>query len=151
MTHKADAIILAVADAMRQHTDTPINVFEHRALTLADHQDELPAISVDFGEDAPFDADGSTGFDFNQSILTVNVTIVVSDTDERDVREDLLNFRKEVHKAIMYRDLRDLAGVISVNYGGAEAPEIIAEGDAFLGALVCIWGVMYQTPIDNPE
>lgn len=151
MTHKAAAIITATADALRAFVTEPVNVFEHRALSLAEDHDELPAISVDFGEDAPFNADGAAGFDFIQSVLTVNLTIIVAGTDEHDVRADLLSFRSEVHRAMTAQPRLGLAGVLSVNYGGAEAPEVLFEGDVCLGALVCVWGILYETAAQNPE
>lgn len=151
MKHAAASIVSAVAAALEAFVDTPVNIYEHRATTLADDHDELPAISVDFGEDAPYNADGAAGFDFNQSILTVNVTIVVTGPVEKDVREDLLSLRAQVHKAILTPPRLNLAGVLSVNYGGAEPPELLFEGDSIIAALVCVWGVLYETPANNPE
>ena len=78
MSHKAQQIIEAIAGQLEAFISEPVNIYQHRANSLADDFDELPAISVDFGEDAPFDADGAAGFDMIQSVLTVNATAIVT-------------------------------------------------------------------------
>ena len=101
MTHRADQIIDAVTDAINSFTPSTVKGYAHRRLSLSEDQDELPAITVDFGEDTPTGDDGSAGLEgMIESLLTVNVTGLAVAPDEPTLRRTLLELRAQAHVAI---------------------------------------------------
>ena len=149
--HKTEAIINAAHAATRAGVDTSINVFKHRALSLSEEYDELPAISIDFGEDAPLGGDTQTLDGRIMSVLTINATAISIGVDELEVREQLLELRSRIHQALRSVPDLGLEFVIDTTYGGANAPEFLIDGDRIVGELVTQWGVIYEFELDNPE
>ena len=151
MTHRADQIIDAIASYVKAYSPSTVEVHTHRRLSLS-CDEELPAISIDFGEDTPFAGDGSSMLDGTiESLLTVNVTAVASDVEERALRKKLLEMRTHVHRAIKTVRKLELEFVTGTLYGGALAPEVDVSGDAIIGELTSQWGVIYEMDEDNPE
>lgn len=149
MAHRADQIIEAIAALVRARVEGPLGckVYTHRRLSLDPEQDEIPAISVDFGEDTP--AVQSIGF--IDSILTVPVTAIAREPTEPELREKLLELRREVHIAILADVKLGLPSfVIQAAYGGAEAPDVDVSGDMTAGTLTSNWLVHYRMNFTDP-
>lgn len=152
MTHRAAQIIDAVTQAVSVHVPSGVRAYSHRRLTLSGDYDELPAITVDFGEDQPVDGPGSSELEgLIVSLLTVNVTAIVADPDEHQLRRRLLELRADVHRALMSNLDLGLAFVLDTHYGGASPPEFDVAGDQLVGELTSQWGVRYEMQLDNPE
>ncbi len=149
MTHRAEQILTAVRDAISARVAASgVNVYTHRRLSLDPEQDETPAISVDYGEDRRADAQT---LGMIASLLSVEVTAIVADAEERDVRSRMLELRAEIHRAVMadpQLGLREF--VVSTYYGGASAPEVDTDGEQIIGALQSTWVVHYRMDLTDP-
>lgn len=148
--HRADQIIDAAVTAIQAAVPSTIKVYAHRRLSLGEDQDELPAISVDFGGDEPLDDDGASNMAFIDSLLTVNVVAVLAAGEERDLKTDLLDMRRKIHVAMMTDRTLGLAFVADTRYQGAEDPEFFTENEALLGSLSTSWAVHYRMNIADP-
>jgi len=148
--HRADQIIDAIVLRIKEHADGQFQVFAHRRYSL--DEEDCPAISVDFGEDVPT---GDSGYaDLSglvESLLTVNVTGVVFEVEEPLVRRQLLALRAASHIAIKSVSSIGLAFVQGVHYGGANPPDVDAEGDMIAGELTSSWGIQYEMKPNTPE
>jgi hypothetical protein len=148
MSHRADQILEAVAAAVLQQVQAEgVKVFTHRRLTLQDDQDELPAISVDFGEDVPAREENTQ---FIDSILNVEVTGCVAAEDEVELRQMMLHLRRQAHVAITADETLGLSFVVNAAYGGAQAPEVDVGGDPLIGTLTAPWLFYYRMNRDDP-
>lgn len=152
MTHRADQIIDAVVAFIALEVDSDVSVYAHNRLSLSAEQDQVPAISVDFGEDVPYTGDGAGTLDGTiESLLTVNITCLATAPLEELLRRQLLALRASAHRGVKAtRDL-GLSFVTRTFYGGANPPEIDASVDPIIGELVCPWGVLYETSETDPE
>lgn len=150
MSHRAEQIIDAIANAIGSFSGYTGEVYKHRAQSLAHEQAELPATSVDFGEDSSVEDDGASNLSFLDSLLTVETTIFVSEAEESDARTKLLDMRRSIHRALMADRSLGLVFVIDTRYGGADAPEINAETESMIGRLACRWAVHYRMNITDP-
>lgn len=149
MSHRAQQIVDAVASLITARVqDLGVKVYTHRRLSLDPEQDEMPAISVDFGEDRRADSQTTLMI---RSALSVEVTVIVSESDEYDCRTRLLDLRREVHRAVMADQRLGLSDfVVTTSYGGAEAPSIAAAGRKVAGELTSTWPVLYTTELNDP-
>src|ERR1700741_718450 len=100
MTHRAEQVLDAVAELVRARVNasgnSAVKVLTHRRFTLDPEQDELPAISIDYGEDRPSESE-SLGSIY--STLSVECTAFVSSPLEAEIRKKLLELRAEIHRA----------------------------------------------------
>jgi len=152
MTHRAEQIIVAARGEIEAFAPSSIAVFAHRRLSVGIDNDELPAISVDFGEDVPVGDQGAYDLDGElQSLLTLNVTAVVTDVEEGALRSRLLELRAEIHRALRRNRGLSLPFVMDVLYGGSLAPDIDVSGETLIGELTSQWGVRYSMHNDTPE
>lgn len=152
MSHRADQVVDAAVDAIASFVPSTVSVYAHRRLSLAEDQDELPGITVDYGEDVPVASDGSDLLDGSiESLLTLNVTGIAIEFDEKNLRRKLLDLRSYVHQAIQANQGLQLPFVIDVHYGGALPPDISIEGDQLSGELTSQWGVRYEMKPNTPE
>jgi hypothetical protein len=149
MSHRVETIIGAVLAAVRNEAPSNISVFSHRALSLSEQQGQLPAISIEFGEDRPFDDDGASNMAFIDSLLTVNTVSIVAGTVEVEVKARLLDLRHHAHKGIMSDRTLGLAFVADVRYQGANEPEFNTEGQGIVGSLTSSWAVHYRMNITD--
>lgn len=151
MTHRVDQIVDAIkAIVEAQVATTNVKVYAHRRLSLGADQDELPAISIDFGADESSVEDNETETQF-LSALTVVCTAVVATHEEPDLREQLLALRRSVHIALMADRKLGLAFVPRTYYAGApEPPEFDVDGDVLLGFYSFDWVVHYYQNITDP-
>lgn len=149
MAHRAEQIIDAVAALVLARVGASgVKVFTHRRYTLDPEQDDLPAITVDYGEDRR--AESST-LNKITSLLTVECTAVVVAPTESELRSNLLELRAEIHRAIMANHRLGLPDVVSTTYyGGAAAPAIDADGEQLVGELTSTWAVLYEMSLTDP-
>ena len=149
MAHRAEQIVDAIAALVRARVQTTgVHVYTHRRLSLDPDQDEMPAISVDYGEDSRAESQTTLMID---SVLSVECTAVVSEPDEFDCRKRLLDLRAEIHRAVMTdRQLGLPVFVVNTSYGGASAPSLFAEGKNIVGELTSTWLVHYRMELDDP-
>jgi hypothetical protein len=147
VTHRVDDILDAAA-ALLSELVTPLGmkVFTHRRETLDADQDELPAYSIDAGEDVPSDGH-LRGIN---SVLDVVFTAVVSEPFEPDVRKKLLDMRALVDTLLYDQQTHrgqqrlGLTFVYGIAYGGASAPETNSDGERCTGSLSSTWKVAYE-------
>lgn len=149
--HNAQQIIDAVATIVRARVEASgVHVYTHRRLSLDPEQDEMPAISVDYGEDSR--AQGQTTLMID-SVLSVEITAVVSENDEVDCRTRLLALRREIHRAVMADQRLGFGAqgfVVTTSYGGASAPTIGTAGRDIAGELTSTWLVHYRSELNDP-
>lgn len=150
MTHRAEQIVDAAVAAIKASAPTSINVYSHRRIGLSEAANDLPAISVEFGEDRPLDPDGASNIAFIDSLLELNVIGIAAAVEEQDLKADLLALRSEIHVALMADRTLGLAFVADVRYGGAEAPDIDTEIDLLVGSISTQWFVHYRMNISDP-
>lgn len=148
-THRAEQIVAAIAAAIASVFAG--TVYTHRALSLSEADGELPAVSVDFGDDAPLDNTGVSNFAFIDSLLAIETSIYLRDNEETTVKSALLAARRVIHVALMAdRSLGLDDFVIDTRYGGAAAPQMNATTEYVAGLLVCRWSVYYRMNIADP-
>lgn len=148
MSHRAQTVLDAVAALVRARVEASgVKVFTHRRYTLDPEQDELPAISVDYGEDRKADTRTLNSID---SVLEVQCTTVVQSPHEDDLRSKLLDLRAEIHRAVMANHRLGLAFVSTTYYGGASAPLLDEEGEYLQGELTSTWLVLYEMSLSDP-
>ena len=150
--HRAEQIIEALQSILRARLPSSINVYAHRMLSLGQEAGELPAVTIDFGEDVATESPGSEDLEGTiGSLLTVNITAVVQDADEQELRRRLLDIRANVHEAVKFIDDLGLPFVTDTHYGGALPPEIGTDSDELVGELTSIWGVRYEMHLLTAE
>ncbi len=146
--HRASQIVDALA-ALHSASVEPLgwHVYTHRRESLDPAQDELPAISIDVGEDQPADWKGLQSIG---SALNVEITLLATDPLEADARELVLTMRQQ-SEALMLAQLMAAAGsklglgfVYSIRYDGAGPLLAEADGQQFVAGLVSKWIVAYQ-------
>lgn len=122
-------------------------VFTHRRLTVDAEQDEVPCISVGYGEDSP--AEGTLQ-DY-ESVLTVQTTACVEAVTEEELHEKLLELRAEIHIAVRADPTLALGFVINTNYGPVDRPEVSTRGEKVVGVLTSRWLAHYFMDLANPN
>lgn len=153
MSHRAAQIIDAIVARLRASATlgiNPQNVFEHRTLSLAENQDELPALTVNGEEDSPANDYDEMAGEIG-STLEVLTTVLVVDDDEPSVKRALFTARTETHKAINLNESLSLDFVLKVEYGGAEGPQIDYVGERAVGSQQSRWLVTYHMHPDDPS
>lgn len=156
MTHRAEQIVQAIA-AVLDTALTPkgVRVYTHRGDTLDGEQDELPGVSVDYGE---FTVTEETEHEL-YCTLEVPIALVVKLPTEEDVRAARLSLARDIHRAIMaspgvgmpWAVKLGLAFVITVHPAGwAKPPEPETRGEAIVGELTTNWRAEFKTDVDDP-
>lgn len=151
--HRAEQIIDAIVTRLQASTTLGINaqnIFAHRTLSLAENQDELPAVTVNFGEDNPANDYDEMAGEIGSTLEVFTVPYLTSD-DEPSLKVALLAARTEVHKAIDPTATLDLPFVLKVEYGGAVAPEADYTGELAAGSQQSRWLVTYHMNPDDPS
>lgn len=153
MTHRADTVIdLFVSTLQVAAIVDAQNVLPHRSLSLADDQGELPAITVNFGDDTVLDEFGNATEDDAQidSVLTVAVTHYAIGTDERDVKRELMRMREKSHVALLTDPTLGQEFIVVIRYGGASAPTLDSSSGVIAGQLITPFLVHYRMSAANP-
>lgn len=156
MTHRVDQIVTAVASLLDTAlTPSGVHVYTHRGDTLDAEQDELPAVSVDYGE---FTVTGETE-DELYCTLDVPISLVVKMPTEAEARMERLSLAREIHRAIMaspgagmpWTVKLGLAFVITVHpLGWEKPPELNTGGESVVGELTTNWRIDFKTDVDDP-
>lgn len=148
MSHRALQIIDAIAAL---HSADVQAVYKNRALSLDEDLQEIPAASVNMGEDRPLDDDGASNCRFIDSLLAVEIVFIVRGDSEEDVTQKLMELRAASHVALMAdRTLGLSTFVIDTRYQGAGTREIALINDRITGRLQTAWAVHYRMNIGNP-
>lgn len=155
MSHRAEQIVDKVQQILLAHAlFEGVSVYQHRVLSLSSEAQELPAVSITFGADDPFDQDGSENFNYFDSQQQLIFRIVAKGDDQDDeehVIAKLQDLRRAIQVALMANDQLGLAFVIGTRYGGADAP-LLEAGDQYLvGVLDCRWLVHYRVTVADPQ
>lgn len=151
MTHRANQIVDAAVAAIRNQVQAAgTKVFAMRTLSLADDQDELPAIVVDFGSDEPIGENGASNLAFFDSLLTLEITGATTADDEPELKAALLELRRQAHIAMRAAPQFGLAFVVDTLPGPTDAPEVEAGGDRLAGALSSAWQIYYRMNLNDP-
>lgn len=145
MAHRADQIIDAIVGILE--TAGISGVGKHRTLSY-DIAQELPAVSVLMGQDAPSDDQPIPIID---SELTVTIQAVASADTEPEVVAALLALRTSTHIALMADRTLGLAFVSDTRYAGASAPEIDNSGERPAGRQETQWQVPYRMNLADPQ
>ncbi len=144
--HRAEQII----DALVALMPTTGAAFKHRALTVSDEEQEIPAQSVRMGEDVPLEEDGASNFSFIDSLLTVEIDLLVKEKDVEATISKLMELRTAVHIALMADRSLGLTFVIDTRYGGASAPATDVK-DYIVGGLTSRWHIHYRQNVGDPS
>lgn len=156
MTIRAQQIIDAIAALVTAQVQASgVKVYTHRRLMLDLEQDELQAISVDYGPDTVDDTSNSALY----WSLSVPVTGIFIAPLESTVRIGLLQQRRDIHRAIMaapangipFKITLGLSFVVNVLPLNAQEPEVDVSGENVIGALTSEYRVIYTTPINDPD
>lgn len=152
MTHRASQIIDAVVTALRASTTLGVpaaNIFPYRTLSLADGHGELPAITVNVGEDSP--APDTGHFQTVGSQLDVITTAYVAGTSDEEVMRLAFAVRTEIHKALVVNTTFGLSFVLQLTYGGAAAPAKDSNSEMHFCAYEQRWQVVYWMSESDPS
>jgi hypothetical protein len=148
MTHRAKQIVDAVADRVLARVQASgTKVFKHYRFRLDDEQDELPAISIDYGDDQP---SGGTLTEY-ESVLTVEANAIASEAYAEELHAKLMELRAEVHIALRTDPKLGLPFVLTTEYGAVDKPEVSTRGEKLVGACVARWLVTYNLDFTNPN
>lgn len=148
MSHRVQQIAERAALLIGQQVeDKGTHVYVHRRLTLDPEQDETSSISVDYGEDRPL----TENTQFIDSQFVLSVTAIVAHPVESELREQLLELRRDAHIALMADVTLGLSFVIVTSYAGALEPVISAnDGEVESGELTSNWLVAYRMNRTDP-
>lgn len=151
MSHRAQQIVDAVITALTANSSLGASVYAHRALSLSEPDQELPAVSIRYGGDSPIDEDGASNFAYLDSLLEMQAVSMVRGPDEVSVMQALLDLRRQIHITLMADRSLGLAFVIDTRYGGAAAPELDTATEYIAGRLEQRWLVHYRMNISDPQ
>lgn len=153
--HRAEQVLDAIASRLRAHSALQIaaeNIFVHRSLSLAEDQGEIPAGTVNAGDDEPAEDYGTMDGDGEiASTLEVETGVFLSATDEVTLKQALFAARTEVHRAINPDETLGLSFVLKVEYGGAQKLEIDTDGEQCIGKQEHRWLVTYHMNASDPS
>lgn len=145
--HRAKQIADGIVTALQSVATLNSVVYRHRALTLSEAEQELPAACVQIGVDTPT----NRTFASLDSQLEVIVKLYCVGSTEADVFEQLMNMRTQSHVAVMTNPAYGLTFVTSTIYAGADAPQIRTEGGRLVGVLETRWTVDYRMNLTDPS
>lgn len=148
--HRALQVINAAKTLIAAQA-TSASVYRHRALSLSDDEQELPAISVRVGTDTPVADGGQGSMQFIDSLQELLVDAIAKGDSEDDVLESLLLLRAQIHQALQADVTLGLAFVTDTAYGGASAPDLAAGGARLVGSLSTRWVVRYRMNFTDPN
>lgn len=150
MAHRAEQIVDA-AKTLLDVSATLGALYRNRQLSLSEASSEVPATSVNLGDDEPVSDLGADNFAFVDSLLTLQVIHVASATTEDGVVDALMDMRAAAYAIMMADRSLGLSFVIDTRYGGASAPEISDEGGKLCGRLATLWTVYYRMTTTSSE
>lgn len=148
MTHRAAQIIDAIASLVRARVEpSGVHVYTHRRESLSAEQDELPAVSVDAGDEEPGEFQPLRGI---TSVLDLVFTAVAKAPSEPELRVALFDLRDATDQFMgeqmdsQSQAKFGLSFVYGIGYGGATKPEVSTEGGSFAGSITSTWKIGYR-------
>lgn len=146
--HRAKQIVDTVAELVLARVQASgTKVFKHFRFRADDEQDELPAVSIDYGEDQP---SGGTLTEY-ESVLTVEAVAMAEGVDAEELHEKLMELRAEVHIALRADPTLGLSFVTTTEYGPVEKPDVSARGEKLCGVCSARWLVTYNLNFSDPN
>jgi hypothetical protein len=145
--HKVQQILEAAAAVCIANTNLVALVEVNRIRSLAEEEQELPALTINYGPDAP---DESETFESLGSAIEIVTTAYCAGDTEQEVLASLLQMRSQVHVSLMADMSLGLPFLWEIRYGGADAP-LVVQGERTLGSLTCRWNARYQMDNDDPQ
>lgn len=152
MTHKAEQVIDAIVEVLQESAIVP-NVFAHRSLSLAEDQGELPAITVNFGDDTVVDEFGNDTDEGDaeiDSMLAVGIVIWLTGPTEPEVKRALMHAREQCHVALLTNPTLGHDFIVVIRYAGASAPVLDSSSETIGGQLSTAFNVHYRMNAANP-
>lgn len=147
MKHRAERIIDAVASMLEQQLGPRgYHVYKHRRQSFDPQQDELPALTVNFGPDEAL----PSGTGVWNSRLQVLISAIAATPSEPELMQQLFKMRADSHIALMEDPYLGLDFVIGLTYDGASEPEHNGQTELYVGVLTSSWLVDYQMPEHDP-
>jgi|SRR5262245_3145611 len=151
--HRAEQILEEIVARMQASPTigvAPECVFKHRTLSIGEKDGEIPANTVNAGDDDPApeytEINGEIG-----SQLEVLTTAYRTADDEALLKSLLFEARAEIQKAINPPQKLGLSFVLMVEYGGASAMETDAVGEVFAGKYESRWLITYHSDETDPN
>lgn len=149
MAHRAQQIVDAIASKLAANVNLRAAVYTHRTLSLSEDERELPAITVNVGEDEP-ESEGAEQLNRITSALEAVIAAACVGDSEKEVIDSLLELRTQSHIALMADTSLGLAFVWQTEYAGASAPQL-RQGERMCGTLTMRWRVHYEMNISDPQ
>lgn len=147
----ADPKILRIADqvaSLIRDAGTRARVIDFgRAHQI--REDELPAISIELGAEAPTDPDGQAATSYIDAFASLYVDIYESVADGEALRT-IEHVRAEVHRALMADETLGLSFVHQIHYQGAEDPITDPDGGDIFYSRRMIWAVEFRFARTDP-
>ncbi len=150
--HRVEQVLQAAATAVEVQSGLAAAVHTHRTLPLSAEDQELPAVCVNQGDDAPLDDAGYSNLSFADSRSELKMVLYAQGSSQQEAYTDLVRLRTAVHKAMLAapRTL-GLDFVMGIAYGGASEPEYSTEGSPLAGRMECAFAVQYRMNLTDPE
>ncbi len=118
----------------------------NRVRSLSEEQQEVPALTVNYGADTP---DESETFESLGSAVEMLLSAYCAGDSETEVLERLLEMRAQSHLALLADMSLGLPFLWEIRYGGADAP-LLQQGERMLGTQTSRWVARYQMDNDDP-
>lgn len=147
MAHRVQHILDAAAAAHIANTNLRATVEVNRTRSLGEDQDEVPALTINYGADSPDDAQDQTDI---ASGIEIELTAYVAGDSESDVLQALLELRTQSHISLMADMTLGLSFLWELRYGGADKPQVV-QAERMLGAQTCRWTARYLMNSDDPQ
>jgi hypothetical protein len=150
--HRAEQIVQAAATAIAAQSGIAANVRTHDSMTANAEDQELPAVSVNQGDDSPTDDDGFGNLAFIDSLSQLKLVLKAQGSTQQEIAAELARLRAVTHRAMLAapRTL-GLDFVMGIQYGGASEPEYTTEGSPLAGRMECAFAVLYRMNLTDPE
>ncbi len=140
--HRAEQIVDAIVARFKAQADigvNPANIFANRSLSLGDDQGEIPAITVNFGDDErdDFSQAGAIWSDLEIEIALFNRA------PEDQIKHLLLEMREKVEYALAIDQNIGLAFVLQMKWENAIKPKIDSSSELTAGEVTVNYRVKY--------
>jgi hypothetical protein len=144
MTHRAQQIVEQIQDLLQASTSlgvNPENVFAMRSISISESDGQLPAITIEYGDDNNVP---TSQFNSVWSELAIRLTVYDRQEDEPALHQSLLNIRSQI-ESILGRDvsLGLVDVVLMTKYESTSAPEFDSTSDKIVGRFRSNWRVTY--------
>jgi len=145
--HRVQQILNAAGAVLAANPSLRATVEVNRVRSLSEEQQELPALTVNYGADVP---DESESFEGLGSAVEILLSAFCAGDSETEVLERLLELRSQSHLALMANMSLGLSFLWEIRYGGADAP-VLQQGERMLGAQTSRWSARYLMDNDDPQ